>query len=69
MQSMAPGGDSYRGVQNQAQFVDLLPQNLGRLFVAMSGDIPPKGGAGAGVETPQAHKKIHNLICSSPWEV
>ena len=27
-----------RGVQNQAQFVDLLPQNLGRLFVAMSGD-------------------------------
>jgi hypothetical protein len=38
MQSMAPGGDSYRGVQNQAQFVDLLPQNLGRLFVAMSGD-------------------------------
>lgn len=34
----APGGDPVRGVQTQAQFVDLLPQSIGRHFVGMASD-------------------------------
>lgn len=34
----APGGDAERGVQQQAQFADLLPQAIGRRFMAMAAD-------------------------------
>lgn len=34
----APGGDIDRGVQNQAQFADILPQYIGRKFMAMATD-------------------------------
>lgn len=34
----APGGDASRGIQNQAQFADLLPQALGRHFIEMAAD-------------------------------
>lgn len=34
----APGGDVSRGVQCQAQFAELLPQNLGQRFIQMEGD-------------------------------
>lgn len=36
--SFAPGGDESRGVQNQAQFCDLLPQYLGRTLASMDTD-------------------------------
>lgn len=36
--SMAPGGDASRGVQYQVQFADILPQFIGREFMAMAGD-------------------------------
>lgn len=34
----APSGDVLRGVQNQAQFIELLPQTIGRRFLEMSAD-------------------------------
>lgn len=34
----APGGNAARGVQQQAQFAELLPQNIGRLFINMATD-------------------------------
>ena len=34
----APGGDSRRGVQSQAQFSDILPQNIGRHLIEMAAD-------------------------------
>lgn len=34
----APGGDLSKGVQNQAQFCDLLPQYLGQTFASMTSD-------------------------------
>lgn len=34
----APGGDASRGVQQQAQFADLLPQAIGRRFLSMASD-------------------------------
>lgn len=36
--TFAPGGDLSHGVQNQAQFCDLLPQYLGQTFAAMTTD-------------------------------
>lgn len=33
-----PGGDKAKGVQNRAQFVDFLPQSIGRTFERMAAD-------------------------------
>lgn len=37
-ESFAPGGDASRGVQNQVQFADLLPQNIGLHLERMAAD-------------------------------
>lgn len=37
-QSFAPGGDIDKGVQNQAQFAELMPQNIGRRLRQMAVD-------------------------------
>lgn len=34
----APAGDARRGVQSQAQFSDILPQNIGQHFIDMTSD-------------------------------
>lgn len=38
-QTFTPGGRTADGVQNRAQFADLLPQMLGRTFAAMDSDM------------------------------